>query len=112
MSQSPDPTPPSTPQNRGGEPPKATLLNGEDWLFVQSHYNLTSRERQIAELVCQGLANGAIANRLKISPGTVKTHIRNIYRKMKVSSKIAMLLTFVTESRQHARRWYEDEELF
>jgi DNA-binding NarL/FixJ family response regulator len=112
MSQSPDPTHPSVPQNHSGEPPKATLLNGEQWLFVQGHYNLTSRERQIAELVCQGLANGTIANRLKISPGTVKTHVRNIYRKMKVRSKIAMLLTFVAESRQHTPRWDEDEELF
>jgi DNA-binding NarL/FixJ family response regulator len=112
MSKSLDPTHPSVPQNHSGEFPKVTLLNSEQWLFVQGQYNLTSRERQIAELVCQGLANSSIASRLKVSPGTVKTHLRNIYRKMKIRSKIAMLLTFVEESRQHTLHWDEDEELF
>lgn len=75
------------------------LLSKKQWIYVQSQYSLTPRERQIAELVCQGLRNGKIAKYLNIKPGTVKTHIRNIYRKVKVKSKIAMLLKFVTEAR-------------
>lgn len=75
------------------------LLNEKQWSYVQNRYDLTPREREIAELICQGLRNGKIANALRIRPGTVKTHTRNIYRKVHVKSKIAMLLRFVTDSR-------------
>ena len=76
------------------------LLDKKQWLYVQKRYSLTPRERQIAELVCQGLQNGSIARYLRIRPGTVKTHTRNIYRKIHVKSKIAMLLRFVTDARE------------
>ncbi len=76
------------------------LLDRKQWLYVQKRYSLTPRERQIAELVCQGLQNGNIARYLRIRPGTVKTHTRNIYRKVRVKSKIGMLLRFVTDARE------------
>jgi DNA-binding NarL/FixJ family response regulator len=76
------------------------LLNSRQWLYVQSRYNLTPRERQIAELICQGQRSCNIAGNLHIKPGTVKTHTRNIYRKVRVKSKIAMLLRFVSDTRE------------
>jgi DNA-binding NarL/FixJ family response regulator len=79
--------------------PDVILLDPKQWAYVQNRYNLTPRERQIAELVCKGLRNGNIAKFLQIRPGTVKTHTRNIYRKVHVKSKISMLLKFVTDSR-------------
>ncbi len=83
----------------GYNQPDVILLDQKQWSYVQNRYNLTPRERQIAELVCKGLRNGNIAKYLHIKPGTVKTHTRNIYRKIHVKSKIAMLLRFVTDSR-------------
>ena len=82
-----------------GYKPDVILLSQKQWSYVQSRYSLTPRERQVAELVCKGLRNGNIAKHLQIKPGTVKTHTRNIYRKVHVKSKIAMLLRFVTDSR-------------
>ena len=79
--------------------PDVILLNQKQWSYVQNIYNLTPRERQIAELVCKGFRNGNIAKFLHIKPGTVKTHTRNIYRKVHVKSKIAMLLRFLNDSR-------------
>jgi len=84
----------------GYKQPDIILLNQKQWSYVQNRYNLTPRERQVAELVCKGLRNGNIAKYLHIKPGTVKTHTRNIYRKVHVKSKIAMLLRFVTDSRE------------
>ena len=46
---------------------------------------LTSREREIALLVCTGLSNKQIARRLNVTEGTVKVHLHNIY----VSSQFA-----------------------
>lgn len=83
----------------GYKQPDIILINQKQWSYVQNRYNLTPRERQIAELVCKGLRNGNIAKYLHIKPGTVKTHTRNIYRKVHVKSKIAMLLRFVTDAR-------------
>ncbi len=79
--------------------PDAILLNNKQWSYVQNRYSLTPRERQIAELICQGLRNGSIARALRIKTGTVKTHTRNIYRKVRVESKIGMLLRFVADAR-------------
>jgi len=81
------------------EPGRSLLLDSTQWDYLSRRYELTPREVQIAELVCQGLGHGSIARELSIQPGTVKTHVRNIYRKVKVRNKISMLLRFVSESR-------------
>ncbi|NJL05442.1 MAG: response regulator transcription factor [Chloroflexaceae bacterium] len=48
---------------------------------------LTSREYDVLRLLAVGLSNAEIANRLIISTATVKTHTRNIYRKLGVSNR-------------------------
>ena len=48
---------------------------------------LTSREREIADLVRARLTNRAIAERLSISERTVETHVNKIFRKLAVRSR-------------------------
>jgi LuxR family maltose regulon positive regulatory protein len=50
--------------------------------------SLTSREKEILELLVQGHANKDIAARLFVSIDTVKTHLRNIYGKLDVKSRL------------------------
>ncbi len=50
--------------------------------------SLTSREHEILELLVQGLANKEIAEKLFVSIDTVKTHLRNIYFKLDVKSRL------------------------
>lgn len=50
---------------------------------------LTNREREVLELVAQGLSDRAIADDLGISPRTAMTHVSNIIKKMKVHSRSA-----------------------
>ncbi|MEV1054982.1 AAA family ATPase [Streptomyces sp. NPDC049887] len=52
---------------------------------------LTAREREIADLVAEGLTSPAIADRLCLSRRTVETHISRIYRKTGVSSRAALV---------------------
>jgi DNA-binding NarL/FixJ family response regulator len=48
---------------------------------------LTEREKEVLQLVAQGLSNKAIAEALNLSPGTVKVHVSNILSKLNVSSR-------------------------
>lgn len=48
---------------------------------------LSPREQQVTALTCQGYFNEDIAQKLVISPNTVKTHLRNIQQKFNVHSK-------------------------
>ncbi|MBI3647756.1 MAG: response regulator transcription factor [Actinobacteria bacterium] len=51
-------------------------------------HDLTDREREILQLLAQGVRNDGIAERLFISPQTVQTHVRNILGKLRVHSKL------------------------
>lgn len=48
---------------------------------------LTRREREIADLVCDGLSNRRIADQLQMSEGTVGIHLQNIYRKLEINNR-------------------------
>jgi len=49
---------------------------------------LSSREAEVAALLLEGVPNACIAERLNISLPTVKTHVRNVFRKYGVSSRV------------------------
>jgi DNA-binding NarL/FixJ family response regulator len=50
--------------------------------------DLTDREREILQLLAEGMRNDDIAAKLFISPQTVQTHVRNILGKLRVHSKL------------------------
>ncbi len=52
---------------------------------------LSDRETEILELLSEGLSNRLIAERLFISPFTVKRHVENIYQKLQARNRIEML---------------------
>ena len=54
---------------------------------VHDDTGLTTREREIMDLVAQGLSNPAIAKQLFISPSTLKNHITRIFDKLAVSGR-------------------------
>ena len=51
------------------------------------NYGLTQREREIAELLFEGLTYQTISNQLHISLPTVKTHTSNIYKKCSIKNR-------------------------
>lgn len=52
---------------------------------------LSEREQEILELVLDGLTNAAIAERVCVEMSTIKTHMRNILRKLGVGSRRDLL---------------------
>ncbi len=48
---------------------------------------LSEREREILDLIARGLTNAAVAERLVITPKTVRNHISNIFSKLQVAHR-------------------------
>ncbi|WP_417763798.1 two-component system response regulator NarL [Shewanella sp.] len=51
-------------------------------------YLLTAREREIVKLIAKGLSNKLIAKKLSISEGTVKVHVKNILKKLRLKTRL------------------------
>jgi DNA-binding NarL/FixJ family response regulator/tetratricopeptide (TPR) repeat protein len=51
---------------------------------------LTGREREIADLVAAGRTNREVAEQLVLSPKTIEAHLRNIYAKLGVRSRVEL----------------------
>ena len=65
----------------------ATAMNAPSG---QAPGTLTAREREVAVLVAQGLANSEIADRLGIGAATVKTHVSTLLEKFKVRHRVQL----------------------
>jgi DNA-binding CsgD family transcriptional regulator len=53
--------------------------------------SLTPAERDVAQLVCEGLANKEIATRLFVSPRTVQAHLSHVYAKLGITSRVQLV---------------------
>ena len=60
---------------------------------------LTPAERQVAELVTEGKTNREIAEQLFVSPNTVNAHLRHIFDKMAVRSRVELTRVAVDKVR-------------
>lgn len=58
---------------------------------VFKKFALSEREIEITDLVIRGITNNDIAEKLFISINTVKSHIKNIYKKLSVSNRIQLI---------------------
>jgi len=56
-----------------------------------SAYSLSPREKEVVRLLTEGLTTLAMAERLGISPHTVRDHLKNLYRKTGTSSRSELL---------------------
>ena len=59
---------------------------------------LTNRGRQVANLVCRGLSNRAIAQRLDITEGTVKIHLHAVYERLNIHSRTRLAIALMNRS--------------
>ena len=63
-----------------------TFVNAK--LIPKDDFNLTSREKEVLELLTQGLSNTEIADKLIISTHTAKAHVCNILTKLSVTDRV------------------------
>jgi DNA-binding NarL/FixJ family response regulator len=65
---------------------------------VNTKLKLTNREREILNLVGEGMSNTEIAKKLYISVGTVKNYISNLYSKLEVEDRSKLTLYAIKEN--------------
>jgi DNA-binding CsgD family transcriptional regulator len=62
--------------------------------------SLTDTERRISELVAQGMTNRQVADQLFISVHTTAFHLRHIFRKLQIGSRLELARRVMEENRQ------------
>jgi len=65
---------------------------------VVNPLTLTKREKEVAELLCEGLSYQAIADEIFISFHTVKNHVQNIFSKYNVNNRYQFYQIYKTHN--------------
>jgi DNA-binding CsgD family transcriptional regulator len=78
--------------SRADDRPLAEGIGIDPLAVVDPVSTLTSRERDVYNLLCEGLSNAEIGRRLFISSPTVKVHVRHVYDKLGIRSRTAVAL--------------------
>ncbi|HLG99408.1 MAG TPA: helix-turn-helix transcriptional regulator [Bryobacteraceae bacterium] len=58
---------------------------------------LSPRELEVCQLLVEGLAVKEVAARCNVSPKTAECHTRNLYKKLRVRSRVELVRRFVQE---------------
>ncbi|MCW3039408.1 MAG: liaR 1, partial [Solirubrobacterales bacterium] len=56
---------------------------------------LTGRELEVTRFMAAGLSNRQIAEQLVVSEGTIKSHMKHILRKLRVSNRAEATATYL-----------------
>ncbi|MBM3734190.1 MAG: response regulator transcription factor [Acidobacteria bacterium] len=75
----------------------------ESGRYTPDESHLTARERQILDLLADGLIKKEIAARMSISVHTVNTYVRRIYEKLEVTLNMGAFVRRAPRLRLHAR---------
>src|SRR5262249_43024844 len=75
-----------------GRPRAAELGHSVGW------DSLTRSERAVAQLVADGLSNRLVAARLFVSSSTVDTHLRHIFSKLGINSRLRLARLVATQT--------------
>lgn len=72
------------------------LVNEKQMLYetprIAAHNILTEREKQVVDLVCKGLKNKDIADKLFITETTIRHHLSSIFEKLKLTSRLELVI--------------------
>lgn len=63
----------------------------KDKIKLRSEVRLTSREREVVDLLSEGLSNKEISSRLNIAIHTVKSHVHNVLEKLALHSRLEVV---------------------
>ena len=59
---------------------------------VQKANGMTEREKEVVELICRGMKNKGIAEKLFIAETTVRHHLTSVFNKLEVASRLELVI--------------------
>ena len=74
-----------------------SILSHDAWKTIAKSLRISDRELEIIQGIFDDRKELAIAHELKISMHTVHTHLERLYRKLGVSSRVALVLYILSE---------------
>ena len=80
-------------------PASHDLLTREQWQGLHSRFNLSAREVDVVRAIFDGHSESEVGSLLGISPNTVHTHVRHIYRKVAVRDRGQLIVRVIEVSR-------------
>ncbi len=75
-------------------------ISGEGYDHIYANYGITNREKEIIQLIISGKSNKEIGEILFISVKTVKYHVYNVYRKLKIKNRIELINLFISRNNE------------
>jgi DNA-binding NarL/FixJ family response regulator len=63
-------------------------VNGSRASTIKESVHMTRREKQVVELIADGYSNKEIAQKLHLSPYTIKSHVHNILEKLALNTRV------------------------
>jgi DNA-binding NarL/FixJ family response regulator len=80
------------------------LFDEQQWCLLAKALELTPRQWAVARGMCRGLKRGVIARQLGVSENTVRTHVRGLFSRLKVCSRLGLAVRLVLTERALAAR--------
>jgi len=79
------------------------LFSVHEWRMIADHLALSDQQGRIALWICRGISNKDIADRLGVSPDTIRMHTRVLYRKLGITTRIGVPIRSVLAAREIAQ---------
>jgi DNA-binding CsgD family transcriptional regulator len=76
------------------------LFTPEEWLSVARLLRLSPRQRAVAELLCAECSQREMAERLGLSLDTIRAHLRALYARLRVRSRVGVVVCLVLAQRE------------
>jgi DNA-binding NarL/FixJ family response regulator len=72
------------------------MLLSPRWLKAKEHFQLSSAETQVANLLFGGSTRREISKKLQRAPGTIRVFIDRLYRKLGVRDRLSFVVCLLT----------------
>lgn len=75
------------------------LFTEDDWHSLARVLALTPRQKEVARLLCHGMTNKEMAKHMSVSEDTIRLHIRELYRRLRVGQRVGVVVKLVLTQR-------------
>ena len=70
-------------------------------MYQQHRLQISHREMQVIELLAQASSTEEVADTLRLSAHTVRTHVRNIYNKLGLRNRVELVRWYLNQDTMH-----------